>query len=96
MKAKLLMLVSNLLVLANLVVGFFKIHWAVIALFIVLHTVVRLGYLAAQQTTHDPDKTQTSIAPPVIRNIATLLSAVILSVLLYGIGYGIAWAMGHA
>lgn len=95
MKAKFFMWMSNLLVLANLVVGFLKFHWALIAVFIVLHAVVRLGYLSAQEAQDNPNATKTSIAPPMVKNIATILSAVILAGLLYAIGYGIAWAVGR-
>lgn len=95
MKANFFMWVSNLLVLANLVVGFFKLHWALIAVFIVLHTVVRLGYLAAQDAHNDPNTTKTSIAPPMVKKIATVISAVLLSVVVYGIGYAVALMVGR-
>lgn len=91
-KAKLLSLLSNLAILVNLVVGFLQIHWAVIAVFIVVHAVLRLAYLKAESelTIHDENATRTSIAPPAIRNIASVITAVILAAATYWIGYGIA------
>lgn len=90
-KAKIISLLSNALILANVFVGFFKIHWAIIALFIVLHSVARLAYLKAESESqvHNPEKTATSIAPPMVRNIASVITAVILAVALYFIGFGI-------
>lgn len=95
-KTKLISLVSNLLILANVLVGFFKIHWAIIALFVVLHAVCRIAYLKASKdaTAIDPNKTQTTIAPPIIMNIASVITAVILAVILYFIGFGVAHLVG--
>lgn len=92
-KTKILSLLSNLAILANLVVGFLQIHWAVIAVFIVVHAVLRLGYLKAESelAVHDENATRTSIAPPVVRNIASVITAVILAAATYWIGYGVAY-----
>lgn len=91
-KAKLFSLISNVLILANILVGFFKIHWIIIALFILLHAVCRMAYLKAESKTQvqNENATQTAIAPPMVRNIASVITAVILSAALYGIGYGVA------
>lgn len=95
-KTKIISLLSNLLILANVFVGFFQIHWAIIALFIVLHSVARLAYLKAESETqaHNPEKTQTSIAPPMVRNIASVITAVILAVVLYFVGFGVGKLVG--
>lgn len=91
-KAKLISLFSNLLIIVNIFVGFFKIHWAIILLFIILHAISRMAYLKAESEnqTIDSTKTQTSIAPPMVRNIASIITAIILAGLLYGIGFGVA------
>lgn len=92
-KTKILSLLSNLAILANLVAGFLHIHWAIIPVFFVIHAVLRLAYLKAESQNQaiDPTKTQTAIAPPVIRNLASVITAIILAGLLYGIGYGIGY-----
>lgn len=95
-KAKLISLISNLLILANVAVGFFKIHWAIIVLFIALHAFTRMAYLKAESESviTDPSKTQTSIAPPMVRNIASVITAVILAVVLYWLGFGVGKLVG--
>lgn len=92
-KTKLFSLLSNLAILANLVVGFLQIHWAIILVFAGVHTVLRLAYLKAesQATAHDPNATQTTIAPPMVRNIASVITAIILAVATYWLGYGVAY-----
>lgn len=92
-KTKLFSLLSNIAILVNLVVGFLQIHWAVIAVFIVIHAVLRLGYLKAESenAVRDENTTQTSIAPPVVRNIASVITAVILAVTIYWVGFGVAY-----
>lgn len=64
-----------------------------IVVFFVIHAVLRLVYLNAesQLTARDENATQTSIAPPVIRNIASVITALILAVAVYAIGYGVAY-----
>lgn len=91
-KAKIISLVSNIAILINLAVGFFGIHWLVIAAFIVVHALLRMAYLKAESDTQviNPDQTQTTIAPPMVRNIASVITAVILAVVLYWLGFGIA------
>lgn len=95
-KAKLISLISNLLILANVAVGFFKIHWVIIVLFIALHTFARMAYLKAESESviTDPNKTATSIAPPMVRNIASVITAVILAVVLYWLGFGVGKLVG--
>lgn len=88
-KAKLFNLLYNLAILANLAVGFFKIHWAIIVVFVMIHAVLRFGYLNAQSQAHD-GTTQTTIAPPLIRNIASVITAIIVAGVAYGIGFGLA------
>lgn len=88
-KAKLFNLLYNLAILANLAVGFFKIHWAIVVVFVVIHAVLRFGYLNAQSQAHD-SATQTTIAPPLIRNIASVITAIIVAGVAYGIGFGLA------
>lgn len=92
-KAKLLSLLSNLAILANLVVGFLQIHWAIIPVFVVVHAVLRLAYLKAESQTaaQDPNATQTTIAPPMVRNIASVITAVILAAVVYWLGFGVGY-----
>ena len=91
-KTKLFSLLSNIAILVNLMVGFLQIHWAVILIFAGVHTMLRLGYLKAESelVVHDENTTQTSIAPPVVRNIASVVTAIILALATYWIGYGVA------
>lgn len=91
-KTKLFSLLSNIAILVNLAVGFLQIHWLVIPVFAGIHTALRLGYLKAESEliAHDPETTQTSIAPPMVRNIASVITAIILALATYWIGYGVA------
>lgn len=91
-KTKLFSLLSNIAILVNLAVGFLQIHWLVIPVFAGIHTALRLGYLKAESelVAHNPDATQTSIAPPMVRNIASVITAIILALATYWIGYGVA------
>lgn len=91
-KTKLFSLLSNIAILVNLAVGFLQIHWLVIPVFAGIHTALRLGYLKAESelVVHNPDATQTSIAPPMVRNIASAITAIILALATYWIGYGVA------
>lgn len=88
-KAKLFNLLYNLAILANVAVGFFKIHWAIIVVFVVIHAMLRFGYLNAQSQATD-STTQTVIAPPLIRNIASVITAIIVAGVAYGVGFGLA------
>ncbi|MDO4896127.1 MAG: hypothetical protein Q3971_02085 [Moraxella sp.] len=90
-KTKLFSLLSNLAMLVNLVVGFLQIHWLIIPVFAGIHAVLRLNYLKAESELTRDDATQTSIAPPVIRNIASVITAVILALATYAVGYGVAY-----
>lgn len=93
MNAKALSIFSNLLILANLVVGFMQVHWAVILLFIVAHAITRQAYLKATATSHT-GATATTIAPPVIKTIASVITAIVLAIVLYWLGYGVAHFLG--
>lgn len=91
-KLKTINLISNILLALNLIVGLLMLHWAVIAIFAVLHTFIRMQYLKAEheaQILANPEATQTTIAPPVIKNVASVISAVLMAVILYAVGYGI-------
>lgn len=90
-KTKIISLLSNIAILANLVVGFLQIHWAVIPIFIIIHAVLRLAYLKAESQATPSDNPTPSIAPPAIKNIASVITAVILALLIYWIGYGVAY-----
>ncbi len=93
-KAKMLSLLSNLLIIANLVVGFLQLHWAIIALFVILHAGCRMAFLQADSAPVDDNATQTTIAPPMIRNVASIITAVILAVVVYWLGYGLRMLTG--
>lgn len=86
-KTKLIHLLSNIAILSNLVVGFLQIHWAIIIVFIIIHTLLRLAYVKADRH----NTTQNNIAPPAITTIASVITAVILALVIYGIGYGMAF-----
>lgn len=92
-KTKLYNLLINVAILANLVVGFLQVHWAVIIVFIIIHAVLRLAYLNAESkiAAQQENMTKTSIAPPAIRHIASVVTAMILAVAIYAIGYGVAY-----
>lgn len=91
MNLKTINLIGNIFLLLNLIVGLLHIHWAVIILFAIIHTVIRMMYLKAEQhaQANNPDVTKTNIAPPMIRNAASVISAVIMAGIIYAIGYGL-------
>ena len=89
-KTKLFSLLSNIAILANLIVGFLQVHWVVIVVFIAVHAMLRLGYIKAQSEQMVRDKNTT----PVVRHIASVITAVILAVLIYWVGYGVAYFVG--
>lgn len=93
MNAKMLSIFANLLLLANLVVGFMQIHWLVILLFVLAHAITRHAYLKATPQ-NQTGATSTTIAPPVIKTVASIITAVILAVVVYWLGYGIAYLLG--
>lgn len=84
-KLQFINIIANLLIVLNIVLGFMQIHWAVIGLFVVLHAVCRMTYLKAESATP-----QNTIAPPMIRTIASVITAIILAVALYWLGFGLA------
>lgn len=88
---KLINLIGNIFLVLNLVAGLLWLHWAVVIVFAVIHAVVRLQYLKAEQNTqlNNGEATQTSIAPPMIRNFASVVTAVIMATIIYAVGYGI-------
>lgn len=91
-KARLISLAANVAILVNLGIGFFGVHWLIIALFIAIHAFLRMAYLKADSEAQviDPNQTQTTIAPPLVRNIASVITAVLLAVVLYWLGFGLA------
>lgn len=90
-KSALVTLASNLAILANVFVGFLGVHWLVVVAFIALHGVLRIAYVKQerQKQTSNPERTQTVIAPPMVLYIASGITAVILAIALYGIGFGV-------
>lgn len=91
-KLKTINFISMLLLALNLVAGILQIHWAVIAVFAVLHAVTRMQYVTAETQLHqaqNPEATQTTIAPPVIKNVASVISAILMAVVLYWLGFGL-------
>lgn len=91
-------LIGNIFLFLNLVVGLLQIHWAVIILFALIHTVIRMMYLKAEQQsqTTDPSLSQTDlqktvVAPPAIRQFATIISGIVMAAILYAVGYGIGY-----
>lgn len=90
---KLINLLGNIFLALNLVAGLLWLHWAVIAVFGILHTGVRLAYLSASdklaQASQDPNAQKTVTAPPMIRNMASVVTSFIVAGILYAVGYGI-------
>lgn len=91
MNLKTINLIGNIFLLLNLIVGLLHIHWAVIILFAIIHTVIRMMYLKAEQQTQptDADIQRTVTAPPAIRNFASVISGVVMAGIIYAIGYGL-------
>lgn len=89
---KVIALCSNIVILVNILVGFFGVSAFIIPVFIGVHTVLRFYYLKieSQHQVVNPNQTQTTIAPPMVRHIASVITAIILSVVLYGVGFGVA------
>ena len=87
-------LIGNIFLFLNLVVGVLQIHWAVVIVFAIIHTVIRLMYLKAEQQsrTIHPNTQQTVVAPPAIRNFATVMSGIVMAAIIYAIGYGIRYS----
>lgn len=83
--------IGTVFLFINLLAGFWKIIPFIIILFGIIHTIVRLSYLKAEQKlqTINPEATQTTIAPPVIRNIASVITAFLTAVVLYYLGFGL-------
>lgn len=75
----------------NLLAGFWKVFALVIIVFGIIHTIIRLSYLKAEEKaqTRHPDTTQTTIAPPMIRHIASVITAFLTAIILYYIGFGV-------
>lgn len=90
---KRLNLVGNSLLALNLVAGLLELHWVVIPVFGILHATVRLGYLNAAnkvaQANQDLQAQKIITAPPMIRNVASVVTSFIVAGILYAIGYGI-------
>lgn len=90
---KRLNLVGNSLLALNLVAGLLELHWVVIPVFGILHVTVRLGYLNAAnkvaQANQDLQAQKIITAPPMIRNVASVVTSFIVAGILYAIGYGI-------
>lgn len=83
--------IGTFFLVLNLLAGFWKIFALVIVVFGVIHTIVRLSYLKAEEKAQiiNPEATQTTIAPPVIRNIASVITAFLTAVVLYYLGFGL-------
>ena len=89
---KLINLLGNIFLVLNLVAGLLWLHWAVIILFAVIHSVIRLMYLKAEQNAQlnqTSDIQRTVTAPPAIRNFATVISGIVMAAIIYAVGYGI-------
>lgn len=88
-------LIGNICLFLNLVVGLLQLHWTVIIVFAIIHTIVRMMYLKAEQNqTIDPnaqssDIQKTVVAPPAIRNFASVISGVVMAGIIYAVGYGL-------
>lgn len=88
-------LIGNICLFLNLVVGLLQIHWAVVIVFAIIHTIVRMMYLKAEQnqtidpTTQSTDIQKTVVAPPAIRNFASVISGMAMAGIIYAVGYGL-------
>lgn len=83
--------IGTFFLMVNLLAGFWKVFALVIVVLGVIHTFVRLIYLKAEEKAQaiNPESTQTTIAPPMIRNIASVITAFLTAIILYYIGFGV-------
>ncbi|QMT31165.1 hypothetical protein [Alysiella filiformis] len=88
---KYLNILGNALFISNVVVGILQIHWAIIALFAVLHMVARHLYIQAELKAaqgQDEELNKIQAAMPAVRHAATVVSSIVVAAILYGLGYG--------
>lgn len=81
-------ILMNLALLANVVVGILSVHWAVIGVFAVVHALMRYAYIRQENadSAQAEELQRIQAAMPLIRHIATWVTAVILAAILYGLG----------
>lgn len=89
---KFLGILGNLFFIANVVVGIIPLHWAIIGIFAIIHSILRHFYIKAElqiaqgQAAEELNKIQAAM--PAVRHVATIISSVVVAVILYGVGYG--------
>lgn len=89
---KILSILGNALFLGNVVVGMIPVHWAIIIVFALLHSVARHFYIQAElknaqgQAAEELNKIQAAM--PAVRHAATVVSSLVVAAILYGVGYG--------
>lgn len=82
---------SNISLLLNLVVGVLQVHWASIAVFVIAHTVLRMAYIKLEDEAmiqHQTDD-MPPVQPQSVRNVATVVTMLIMANILYWLGFGI-------
>lgn len=84
-KIQLLNTMLNVALAFNLLAGALQYPWWIsIPIFSIIHAVIRLAFIR-EQAKHKPS--QAMIAPPQIRQFASILTAIIGAILAYGIGF---------
>lgn len=93
-KGKIINALSNISLVLNLVVGALQLHWASIAVFVIAHTVLRMAYVKLED---EAIQNQTDEMPPAqpqgVRNVATVVTMLIMANILYWLGFGIRQAI---
>lgn len=99
MNPKMINLIGNIFLALNLIAGLLWLHWAVIPVFGIIHAGVRISYLNTTeklaQANQNPEIQKTVTAPPMIRNVASVVTGFIVAGILYAIGYGIRYGFNQ-
>ncbi|WP_019518789.1 hypothetical protein [Faucicola boevrei] len=95
-KGKTINMLSNLALLLNFVVGALLVHWAVIVVFVIAHVGLRLAYIKLEDqaianltTSTDSENTPAPSQPASVRNVATVVTMLVIANLLYWLGFGL-------
>lgn len=90
MNSKLISVFSNIAIVLNVVAGGMGLGWWLIPIFALVHIGLRLWFLKIDQKQNaNTNQTQTMIAPPQVRQFASIITGVIVAGLAYAIGLGV-------
>lgn len=95
-KTQLLNITSNIALVLNVIAGALGyLWWLVIPVFALIHIVVRLSFISAEEAQNAQTQApKTMIAPPQVRKFASILTGIILAGLTYSIGYAVSLLLG--